>query len=269
MIQSTPSRFRSGLPGPMPASRARGLKAGGVANKRTPVRFGVKPVAKFARGRRAVARVARPNIPMMPLALESPGLGFSLKPPKAVRKALSKVKKAVTIKNVLKVGAVVGAAALIPGALPMVAKGAVGAGKLLARGARGVGRGAVGAERLLVRGARAGAKLITGGGDKNNPGGGGVLPDLTVADLKQTADPIVAVAPAAPLPPSAAPPPEPVAVAPSVGAGGGGSSASPADTGPELEAPAQAGVGSGSNVLPLVLLAGATMVLIRRRKVRR
>lgn len=268
MIQSTPKRFRAGLPGPMPAKRAKQRQARGIANNRRPVAFGVKPVARFARGRRAIPRVATP--PMMPLALEAPGLGFSLKPPKALRKAAKAVKRAVTIKNVLKAGAVVGAAALIPGALPAVAKGAIGAGKLIARGARGVGRGAVGAERLVVRGARGAVNLITGGGSKNNPSGGGVLPDLTVADLKQTADPIVAVAPAAPLPASAAPPPEPAAVAPSAGGGGGAMGPAQPEVGPEVEAPAQAGVGS-SSALPLLALAGGGLLLMtmRRRRVRR
>ena len=67
------------------------------------------------------------------------GLDFSLKPPKAIRKAFTAVKKAVTLKNVAKVaaigaGIVVGApiiAAVGKAALPMLAKGVMSAAKTI------------------------------------------------------------------------------------------------------------------------------------------
>jgi hypothetical protein len=63
-------------------------------------------------------------------------LGFSLKPPKWLRKAQpGKILK----KYALPIAAI-GAAFLIPGAAPLLAKGAVGAGKFLGRGAIGAGR---------------------------------------------------------------------------------------------------------------------------------
>ena len=46
----------------------------------------------------------------MYLSNEPPGLGFSLKPPKKIRKAFTAVKKAVTLKRVLTAGAIVGGA---------------------------------------------------------------------------------------------------------------------------------------------------------------
>ena len=129
-------------------------------------------------------------------------LGFSLKPPKWL-------KKAVTLKNVLKVGAIVGAAVLIPGALPMLAKGAVGAAKLVTGGARLVGRGVVGAEKLAAKNISSAAKVFAsrkgvpgtpgatdtnppdvfgpngapeGGGSSSGGGGGGeyTVPGITV-----------------------------------------------------------------------------------------
>lgn len=267
MIENAPTRFRGAWgAGQTPARTMRKKKPRNVANPRPVQRFGGKPIARFAGGRMPVRRVVMPQ-------LESPGLGFSLKPPKKLRKAFKAVKKAVTIKNVLKVGAVVGAAALIPGALPMLAKGAVGGAKLLARGARGVGRGAVGAERLVARGVRAVISPLTGG--KNNPGGGAELVDLLPADLKPTGDPLPVVAPTAPLPPSALPAPDPVAVAPSgggysSGGGGGESKNSPAEESAATGAPDQAGVGGASPILVLGGLALLAGVLSRpRRRVRR
>jgi hypothetical protein len=55
-----------------------------------------------------------------PLAGYTDALGFSLKPPKFIRKAASAVKKAVTIKNVAKVAAIAGAVALAPVAGPAI-----------------------------------------------------------------------------------------------------------------------------------------------------
>jgi hypothetical protein len=64
-------------------------------------------------------------------------LGFSLKPPKSVRKAFRSVQKAVTLKRVL-TGAAIAAGAVVAG--PAVLAVAKGAGGLVARGARGLVR---------------------------------------------------------------------------------------------------------------------------------
>ena len=78
-------------------------------------RQAVHPIAEMHRARRPVARIAAgaaraPISTAGPLALSGyDPLGFSLKPPKAIRKAATAIKKAVTIKNVAKVAAVVGA----------------------------------------------------------------------------------------------------------------------------------------------------------------
>ncbi len=65
------------------------------------------------------------------------GLGFSLKPPKWVRKLT--IKKA--LKPVLIGTAVIVGAAFVPGALPLLMKGVVGAGKLVVGTGKGVVKG--------------------------------------------------------------------------------------------------------------------------------
>jgi hypothetical protein len=64
-------------------------------------------------------------------------LGFSLKPPKFIRKAATAIKKNVTLKRALVGGAIVGAA-FIPGVAPAALAIAKGAGRGAARAARGI-----------------------------------------------------------------------------------------------------------------------------------
>jgi len=83
---------------------------------------------------------------------EAPSIGFSLKPPKKLRRAFRRIKKAITLKRVLKAGVIVGGA--VYGG-PLLLKG----GGILARKAGGLIRRARGA-----RGARgeAGSAEIPG-----------------------------------------------------------------------------------------------------------
>jgi hypothetical protein len=74
------------------------------------------------------------------------GLGFSLRPPKFVRKAARAVKRNITLKRVLIGGAIVGAA-FIPGVAPAAMSLARGAGKYGVRAIKGTGR-------LVGKGAR-------------------------------------------------------------------------------------------------------------------
>lgn len=98
------------------------------------------PTARTGLKRRTPPHEITRTLPRVPAwAVESSqltGLGFSLKPPKWVRK--------LTIKKVLKplaiTAAVITGAALIPGALPLLARGVLGAGKLAAKGVVGGGR---------------------------------------------------------------------------------------------------------------------------------
>ena len=75
---------------------------------------------------------------LSPPAPDDDGLGFSLKPPKFIRKAATAIKKNVTLKRALVGGAIVGAA-LVPGLLPAAAKFAVGAAKAVQKGVSKVG----------------------------------------------------------------------------------------------------------------------------------
>lgn len=81
------------------------------------------------------------------------GLGFSLKPPKFIRKAARFVKKNVTLKRALIAGAVVAGAVVAGPAL-------LAAGKAVAKGAGGLARGAGG---LIRGGAKAAGGVFRGG----------------------------------------------------------------------------------------------------------
>ena len=112
------------------------------------------------------------------------GLGFSLKPPKWIRKAASAVKSAITIKNVAKVAAVAVGVALIPGALPLLAKGAVGASKLVVGGGRLIGKGVVGIEHMAAKNISTAGGILTGKATRTGvPGTPGAQPaDVFNAD---------------------------------------------------------------------------------------
>lgn len=109
------------------------------------------------------AKLERPRIrPVAQLGEYEDGLGFSLKPPKFVRRAATAVKRAVTIKNVAKAAAVGAAIFAAPVLLPALAHGAVAAGGALARGA------AAGAK--FIRGSAAGLRHRSPkNGEKNGP----------------------------------------------------------------------------------------------------
>lgn len=237
-------------------------------------------VAQMHRARRPAPRIATAPVhaPISvagPLALSGyDPLGFSLKPPKAIRKAATAIKKAVTIKNVAKVAAVVGTAALVPGLLPAVAKGALAVGKVAVGGAKLLGKGAVAAERAVVRNVGTAAGIVTGASNagKNNPPGGDSAPSV----LTLTEDAVAPVASTAPVPSGGiAPAPTPPAVAqdasgnynPATGAplSSGAAGGSPDDS-PAATAPTQAGF--GGMAVPLAI-AGVAAVLFLARKPRR
>lgn len=193
------------------------------------------------------------------------GLGFSLKPPKFVRKAAKAIKKNVTLKRALIAGAVVGAA-FIPGVAPAAArlltaggKVVTGAGRLVGRGVKSAGGGVIG---LFKR------RPGTAGGSTPgiNPSGGfpgeyGPAPD-TGAPAQYVPPPTnagtYAEAPAAPViyPPSG---------------GGGMAPMSPADVTaevPEAQAPSQAGFPPLAMValLGVAIAASASGPKRRRRR---
>jgi hypothetical protein len=81
------------------------------------------------------------------------GLGFSLKPPKAIRKAATAVKKAVTLKRVLTAGAIVGGA-IVAGPAALAIGKAVGGAAIRGVGAAGrfVGHEAAGLFHVKPKG---------------------------------------------------------------------------------------------------------------------
>jgi hypothetical protein len=204
--------------------------------------------------------------PRLPISVVVPsqltGLGFSLKPPKFIRK--------LTIKKVLKplaIAAAVVGTAFIPGALPLVGK-AVG---LLAKGAIGAGRFAV--TKL--------AKPIGGGFMsvfKKNPAAPAAetpagptppAPDTSNAPQEpRNTTPSGTPEPSAPVPYS--PPTYAPDAGDSSGGGGGGySSAAPVAAEAPQEAPAAAGM-NASSLIPigvgLVALVAVSGALKRRRR---
>ncbi|HYM67750.1 MAG TPA: hypothetical protein VEW68_10695, partial [Patescibacteria group bacterium] len=265
------SPFGSPTLAPMPVSSATGvmLTAGTVQAARAPNQM-------------------VPYLPALHTTTTLDGLGFSLKPPKWLKKAATAVKKAVTIKNVAKVaaitaGAIIAAPVLLPAAAAVahVAAGGVG---LLARGVgTGVGlleRGAVGVGKEIATGLVTHKVLPTGG---TAPVDVGVPADVFNADgtIATTPGP----APNLPGGTSSTPPPTavPVTSAPnpalptgydaSYGGGGGASAPSVTDqTAEQTTTPEQAGPGAGSSsgTVALVALGGlALLALASRRRMRR
>lgn len=189
-------------------------------------------------------------------------LGFSLKPPKFVRKAATAVKRAVTIKNVLKAGAVVGAVLAAPVVLPALASGAAAAGGAIVHGvASGAG--------LLARGVGAGARILGGSAaglvrrkpfDKNNPASSGGSIAADVVDLLKQSGGQASTPAAPPTVPALATSTNPQdygGTAPTTYGGGGGGTGSPMPPTPSTAddgtTPSTAGPGPGSAVVPLVI----------------
>lgn len=236
----------------------------------------VHPVAQMHRARRPVARIATPAPISSPFAAAPlsgyDGLGFSLKPPKAIRKAATAIKKAVTIKNVAKAAAVVGAAALVPGLLPAVAKGALAVGKAAVGGGKLLGKGAVAAERAVVRNVTGAARVF-----KPQPPRGTVDNKNNPAPTQPTGDALPPVATTTPSDaPIGQPAPPPVAPAdvfgpdgasPSGGptASGAGMTPATSDDSAAATRPSQSGFGG---MAPLAI-AGVAAVLLLARKPRR
>jgi hypothetical protein len=206
------------------------------------------------RATRIMPRSGRPGVPgggLLPehyQALEGydDGLGFSLKPPKWVRKlTLKKV-----VKPLLITAAVVTGAALIPGALPLLARGLVGAGKLAFGGVKLAGRGVTGLVKLAGREVGAAATVFRGTPQTaiapqpsvetmQAPAAGGgsyYLPSPTAQAAAQM--PVSAFEPGSTAPISSTP------------------ISSPSDAG---AAPAQAGLGSA--IVPLAV-AGAALLAV-------
>jgi hypothetical protein len=215
--------------------------------------------------RRARPQEITATLPRLPVryveASQLSGLGFSLKPPKFIRK--------LTIKKVLKplaiTAAVVGAA-FIPGALPLVGK-AVG---LLAKGAIGAGKFAVtklakpvssGFMSMFKKKAAPAAETPTG-------------PTVPAPDTSNAPQEPRDTTPSGTPEPSAPVPYSPPTYAPdagysSGGGGGGYSSAAPVAAEAAQEAPVAAGM-NASSLIPigvgLVALVAVSGALKRHRR---
>ena len=198
-------------------------------------------------------------------------LGFSLKPPKKIRKAVAKavkqVKHVATLKNALKVAAVGGALLAAPVVLPALAHGVVAGGGMLLKGAKGAAGGLAKAATGLFR-----------GGSKNGPGPTQEVFEKVIPDLVQPdAGPAVSSAPAAPAP--IAPGPTEAAAAPAFasssyggdygGGGGGGGVSMPSaavapagDSAGASESPQAAGISGAS--LPMLALAAAGLFMLSK-----
>jgi hypothetical protein len=211
----------------------------------------MRPALRIAQEQRTMEDV--PMIATQALAGYD-GLGFSLKPPKSVRKAFRAVKRVVTLRNVAKVAAVGAAVFAAPVVLPALVHAA----------------GAGGA--LLARGLRSGASLLARELHRPSASGPGRDPGIGPDE-----------APSAPTP---APGPAPAPTQPAPAGGGGGSygggdvsmpSAQSADmTQPTMApasadstAPETAGAGSGANLLPLIIGGVAVLALASRARPRR
>lgn len=236
-----------------------------------------------------------PVAPIAPAALagyydDMDGLGFSLKPPKKLRKAVSNigktivkaakdVKKVTTLKNVLKVAAVVGAVLAAPVVLPALASGAGAVGGALFHGATG-------AAGLLARGVGSGARFI--GGELKTvagslvPHGRGSAPAAAPDIFDPNGNPVDmgsgrVAAPAPVATPVSLSSPSPIqpayaeaAASPgSAGSYGGGVSMPSVETAATAE-PQTAGVSSGAN-LPLIALGAVALIMLARspRRARR
>jgi hypothetical protein len=270
MIQTF--RGRSGVPvthtinrGFQPARRS----AIAIPQRRNPAAHGFRDIRPTPSGD-GVARRFRigeehvfgphygPDMNMVPS-----GLGFSLKPPKFIRKAASAIKRNVTLKRALVAGAVVGAA-FIPGVAPAalaIAKGAVravvGAGKGLVNAVGAAERSAVNlfkpkpcAENVIGYDANGYAIFDGSCGNQSSPaptgqpsgGGGGSTGDGT--------------------------PPAPGATGYPSGGGGGGSPAGGDGSDTGASAPAAAGLG-GPGIVPIAIGLGLLAMAMNQPRARR
>jgi len=215
-------------------------------------------------------RIARHTI--RPMQLTQTGLGFSLKPPKIIRKAVKAVVKNVTLKRV---GIAVGAAVAVvtaPVWLPVVAAGAgaVAGAAGAVGGAALSAAGAVGGAALRVGGAalRTGGGLVTGAVQRLLPSGSYGTPPIVEPG------PSWGPAPEIMLPPPAAGPAPYIAPQPMPLPGGGAPysldspSYSPAAAPAAFESAPQmaagGGPGAGGVVIGLVALAAVATALGKR-----
>lgn len=187
-------------------------------------------------------------------------LGFSLKPSKKLKKAVTKavkqVKHVATLKNALKVAAVGGALLAAPVVLPALAHGAVAGGSLLLKGAKGAAGGLV--------------KVFRGKGSaapKTEPGPTQDVFEKAIPDVPASSGPAAPATPTAP--PPIAPSPTEAAAAPMSSGESGGMSMPAASTAPAAadagatdEAPKTAGFSGGS--LPMLALAAAGLFMLSR-----
>lgn len=194
------------------------------------------------------------------------GLGFSLKPPKFIRRAASAIGKAATstyrevkhLATIKNIGIAAGALVAAPFVIPAITAGAAFVGSGIASGAGLLARGALGAGRLLLpaAGTAAAGSLFSHGG------GGG-----------PTAAPI-APNTAAPLPP---PDVTPSPIFSDGGGGGGGgpmfaplssdASAGAPDAGSSSDtAPTPTKAGLGGNGIALLAIGGLALWALSRKR---
>lgn len=199
-------------------------------------------------------------------------LGFSLKPPKFIRKAATAIKKNVTLKRALVGGAIIGAA-FIPGVAPAAMAVARGAGSGAARAGRGL--------LSLFRGK---PKPF---GPQETPEDQQARRDAQAAqaaeDAKRIADAYRAAQGAGQPPPDSAPTYGPSPSGPSAGgtsnSGGGGSAPGPAPADAPLPDDTEVDASmvkpngpegfSAASAMPLLLGIGAILLLNRPRGKRR
>lgn len=128
-------------------------------------RSGTRPVRVLKVRRQGVA-IGRGTV-FIPAGSNLSGLGFSLKPPKWLRKMQpGKILKKAALPLAI------GAALFIPGALPLLAKGVVGASKLVVGGGRLVAKGVTAAARLAAGNAKTAAGVF-------RPAGGTTAVDIS------------------------------------------------------------------------------------------
>lgn len=254
--------IRSGpiMPG-IPPQRSRRIVRTGARRMPMPSFRHTQPVRVLRVGAQTVTSAG--GAVFIPAGSDLSGLGFSLKRPKWMRKMTLKK----LVKPLLITGAVIAGAAFIPGALPLLAKGAVGAGKLAVGTGRLAVRGVTGAGKFAVKNVVTAGKVftkqavpqaaVTAMTSKQKSGAGAELPS------SPTNAQIVIQTPKTPG--------EAAAQAPG-GAGGAGGAVSltlPSGTNADVESgfmeqPTQAGMGGG--MVPLAIGAVALLAIMSTQK---
>jgi len=206
------------------------------------------------------------------------GLGFSLKPPKFIRK----MQPGVILKKAA-IPLAIAAAVLIPGALPLVAKGAMAVGRVALKGGAGIAK--LAGKNISTAAGIIGIPKVSGGsvvssikkwfGSKKSASPPSLLPSDQPPPWVRSSPipPASTPPPASTSPPTATPSPAtsaeipPPTYAPTSyggGGGGGGGYSSPA-----AEIPTQAGL-SASSLIPigigLVALVAISGTLRRHRR---